>query len=116
VAAISRELFISPPTDPTFQVIAGNGRTPLGSQPTLSRLQNAIEYPAIQRLAPCAAGLTAQTQETKTTTNTKVEIKGADLPAACRVTDDVPDHDETERNSQDPCDEVTHVLPLPQEA
>jgi hypothetical protein len=36
--------------DPTFQVVAGDGRTALGSQPTLSRLENAIEWPAIQRL------------------------------------------------------------------
>ena len=38
-------------TIPTFQVVAGDGRTTLGSQPTLSRLENAIEWPAIQRLA-----------------------------------------------------------------
>ena len=31
---------------------------------------------AIGFAAMCAAGLTAQTQETKTTTNTKIEIKG----------------------------------------
>ena len=31
---------------------------------------------AIGLTAMCAAGLTAQTQETKTTTNTKIEIKG----------------------------------------
>jgi hypothetical protein len=31
---------------------------------------------AIGLAAICAAGLTAQTQETKTTTNTKIEIKG----------------------------------------
>ena len=31
--------------------VAGDGRTPLGSQPTLSRLENAIEWPAIERLA-----------------------------------------------------------------
>ena len=37
--------------DPTFQVVAADGRTTLGSQPTLSRLENAIEWPAIQRLA-----------------------------------------------------------------
>jgi len=37
--------------DPAFQVVAGDGRAPLGSQPTLSRLENAIEWPAIQRLA-----------------------------------------------------------------
>ena len=38
-------------TIPTFQVVAADGRTTLGSQPTLSRLENAIEWPAIQRLA-----------------------------------------------------------------
>jgi len=37
--------------DPAFQVVAGDGRAALGSQPTLSRLENAIEWPAIQRLA-----------------------------------------------------------------
>ena len=37
--------------DPTFQVVAADGRTALGSQPTLSRLENAIDWPAIQRLA-----------------------------------------------------------------
>lgn len=37
--------------DPTFQVIAADGRTVLGSQPTLSRLENAIDWPAIHRLA-----------------------------------------------------------------
>jgi hypothetical protein len=37
--------------DPTFQVVAGDGRTRLGSQPTLSRLENAIDWSAIQRLA-----------------------------------------------------------------
>jgi Transposase DDE domain group 1 len=37
--------------DPAFQVVAGDGRESLGSQPTLSRLENAIEWPAIQRLA-----------------------------------------------------------------
>jgi DDE family transposase len=37
--------------DPTFQIVAADGRTPLGSQPTLSRLENAIDWPAIQRLA-----------------------------------------------------------------
>jgi hypothetical protein len=36
--------------DPTFQVVAADGRTPLGSQPTLSRLENGIDWPAIQRL------------------------------------------------------------------
>ena len=43
------------PTDsgtiPTFQVVAADGRTTLGSQPTLSRLENAIDWSAIQRLA-----------------------------------------------------------------
>ena len=37
--------------DPTFQVVAADGRTTLGSQPTLSRLENAIEWSGIQRLA-----------------------------------------------------------------
>jgi hypothetical protein len=37
--------------DPTFQIVAADGRTTLGSQPTLSRLENAIEWSAIQRLA-----------------------------------------------------------------
>jgi hypothetical protein len=37
--------------DPTFQIVAADGRTTLGSQPTLSRLENAIEWAAIQRLA-----------------------------------------------------------------
>ncbi len=37
--------------DPTFQVVAADGRTVLGSQPTISRLENTIEWPAIQRLA-----------------------------------------------------------------
>jgi hypothetical protein len=37
--------------DPTFQVIAADGRTVLGSQPTLSRMENAIDWPAIHRLA-----------------------------------------------------------------
>jgi len=37
--------------DPTFQIVAADGRTTLGSQPTLSRLENAIEWPTIQRLA-----------------------------------------------------------------
>ena len=31
--------------DPTFQLVAGDGRTTLGSQPTLSRLENAIDGP-----------------------------------------------------------------------
>lgn len=37
--------------DPTFQVVASDGRAALGSQPTLSRLENAIEWPEIARLA-----------------------------------------------------------------
>jgi hypothetical protein len=37
--------------DPAFQVVAADGRATLGSQPTLSRLENAIDWPAIQRLA-----------------------------------------------------------------
>src|SRR5438034_8174211 len=37
--------------DPTFQIVAADGRTTLGSQPTLSRLENAIDWPALQRLA-----------------------------------------------------------------
>jgi len=37
--------------DPAFQVVAADGRTPLSSQPTLSRLENAIDWPAIQRVA-----------------------------------------------------------------
>jgi Transposase DDE domain group 1 len=37
--------------DPTFQIVAADGRTTLGSQPTLSRLENAVEWPGIQRLA-----------------------------------------------------------------
>ncbi len=37
--------------DPTFQVVASDGRAPLGSQPTLSRLENTVEWPSIQRLA-----------------------------------------------------------------
>ena len=37
--------------DPTFQVVAADGRTTLGSQPTLSRLENAIDWSGIQRLA-----------------------------------------------------------------
>ena len=43
--------------DPTFQVVASDGRTSLGSQPTLSRLEKAIEWPAIQRLrGPASIG------------------------------------------------------------
>jgi hypothetical protein len=37
--------------DPTFQVVAGDGRTRLGSQPTLSRLENDVDWPTIRRLA-----------------------------------------------------------------
>ena len=37
--------------DPAFQVVAGNGCEPLGSQPTLSRLENAVDWATIQRLA-----------------------------------------------------------------
>jgi hypothetical protein len=37
--------------DPTFQVVAGDGRATLGSQPTLSRLENAVDWSAIQRVA-----------------------------------------------------------------
>lgn len=37
--------------DATFQVIAADGRSTLGSQPTLSRLENAIGWPEIHRLA-----------------------------------------------------------------
>jgi hypothetical protein len=38
-------------TDPTFQLVAGRGAaTPLASQPTLSRWENALPWPAIQRL------------------------------------------------------------------
>jgi hypothetical protein len=37
--------------DPAFQVVAGDGRVALGSQPTLSRLENAVEWPEIHRLA-----------------------------------------------------------------
>src|SRR4030095_4344257 len=35
--------------DPSFQVVAGDGRTTLGSQPTLSRLENATEWPLCHR-------------------------------------------------------------------
>jgi len=38
-------------SDPTFQVVASDGRTALGSQPTLSRLENAADWSAIARLA-----------------------------------------------------------------
>lgn len=37
--------------DPAFQVVASDGRAPLGSQPTLSRLENTVEWPSLQRLA-----------------------------------------------------------------
>jgi len=36
--------------DPALQVVAGNGTAALGSQPTLSRLENALEWPTIARL------------------------------------------------------------------
>jgi Transposase DDE domain group 1 len=39
-------------TDPAFQIVAGGGTTaPLGSQPTLSRLEHALDWGAIERLA-----------------------------------------------------------------
>jgi hypothetical protein len=34
--------------DPTFQVVAADGRTTLGSQPTLSRLENTTDWSAIR--------------------------------------------------------------------
>jgi hypothetical protein len=37
--------------DPTFEVIAGDGRTELGSQPTLSRLENELDWSSIARLS-----------------------------------------------------------------
>jgi hypothetical protein len=37
--------------DPTLQVVAGNGRERLASQPTLSRLENEIDWSSIYRLA-----------------------------------------------------------------
>lgn len=37
--------------DPTLQVVAGDGRTPLGSQPTLSRLENALDWTSLRRLS-----------------------------------------------------------------
>jgi hypothetical protein len=37
--------------DPTFQLVAGDGRAPLGSQPTLSRFENDLDWPTIQRLS-----------------------------------------------------------------
>lgn len=36
--------------DPTLQVVASDGRTPLGSQPTLTRLENAVDWSSIRRL------------------------------------------------------------------
>lgn len=36
--------------DPTFQIIAGRGDAPLGSQPTLSRLENDLDWATIRRL------------------------------------------------------------------
>ena len=40
-------------------------------------------------------------------------VARTDLSAAGDVTDDVPDHDQTERNSQKPGDDVPHILPIP---
>jgi len=37
--------------DPTLQAVAGDGRTPLGSQPTLSRLENALDWATLRRLS-----------------------------------------------------------------
>ena len=37
--------------DPTFQVIAGDGHTALGSQPTLSRFENDVDWSTIRRLS-----------------------------------------------------------------
>lgn len=37
--------------DPTFEVVAGNGKTQLGSQPTLSRLENELDWSTIARLS-----------------------------------------------------------------
>jgi Transposase DDE domain group 1 len=37
-------------TDPTLQLVAGDGHTVLGSQPTVSRLENALEWSTISRL------------------------------------------------------------------
>lgn len=37
--------------DPTLQVVAGDGRAALGSQPTLSRLENDADWPTIRRLS-----------------------------------------------------------------
>ena len=42
--------------DPTLQVVAGNGRTVLGSQPTLSRFENDVDWSTIRRLS--GAGVT----------------------------------------------------------
>jgi hypothetical protein len=38
-------------TDPTFQVVASRGDTALGSQPTLSRLEQVTDWSSIRRLA-----------------------------------------------------------------
>jgi hypothetical protein len=54
--------------DPTLQVVAGDGRTALGSQPTLTRLENAMDWSSIRRLGRvgvdwfCAHAFPAQTQ------------------------------------------------------
>lgn len=37
--------------DPTLQLVAGDGRAALGSQPTLSRLENDADWPTIRRLS-----------------------------------------------------------------
>ena len=37
--------------DPTLQLVAGDGRTPLGSQPTLSRFEATRAWPEIRRLS-----------------------------------------------------------------
>jgi hypothetical protein len=37
--------------DPTFQLVAGDGRAPLGSQPTLSRFENDLDWSTIRRLS-----------------------------------------------------------------
>lgn len=41
--------------DPTFEAVAGDGKTQLGSQPTLSRLENDLDWSTIARLS--AAGV-----------------------------------------------------------
>jgi hypothetical protein len=37
--------------DPTLQVVAGDGRTALGSQPTVSRLENETDWTTVRRLS-----------------------------------------------------------------